>query len=251
MSTFHPDCILQVQQPLLTEDSPTNSSKFTVVDPTNLAKWHFTLTRAYDASTKELPWYFLASAESKPQTLPGYEESVAMSTKNTVSAFLCDIYSVDTQIVFGSTRTMDEICLWAHRTILSQFPAFNSPLKQASFSKGDTIVGPLRLKVTKVTLPVFATLLRFLYVGEIQRHNFPEHFAISKPSYRSTNNIGGSKDGYLWQPLDLDTPLSAKPVTWKELLDAATIYKVDALSAHCQAAIKSEAADGKTSSNAK
>ncbi|KAG0347796.1 hypothetical protein BG005_011897 [Podila minutissima] len=331
MSAFHPDCILQVHKPILTKVSPGNSIKFAVEDPTNLAKWYFTLTRAYDilnvlvtlpgytgpslkgdymhiipmnggkpvmfdytaepwnkrnkinihvhteivqhgdvygfhfvqANTKELPWYFLAPANNKPQSLPGYEESVAVTSTNTadskpqtlpgyeesvpvtstniMSALLCDIYSVDTQIVFGSTRAQKEISLWAHRTILSKFPAFDALIKQASIANRDTILGPLTLTVTKVSLPVFATLLRFLYVGEVQRLNFPEHFAICRSNWwGERNSTSGSKDRHLWQPLDLNTPLSVEPVTWEELLDAATIYKLDALRAHCRAAIKSE-----------
>lgn len=365
MSAFHPDCILQVHQPILTKVSPGNSIKFTVEDPTNLAKWCFTLTRAYDilnvlvtlpgytgpslkgdymhiipmnggkpvmfdytaepwnkrnkinsklnlkvrfenildnvddqwltkpkkythvyyrtvhvhteivqhgdvygfhfvqANTMELPWYFLAPAYSKQQSLPGYEESVAVTSTNTanskpqtlpgneesvpvtsiniISALLCDIYSVDTQIVFGSTRAKNEISLWAHRTILSKFPAFDALIKQASIANRDTILGPLKLTVTKVSLPVFATLLRFLYVGEVQRLNFPEHFAVCRSNWwGERNSSSGSKDRHLWQPLDLTTPLSVEPVTWEELLDAATIYKLDSLRAHCRAAIKSE-----------
>ncbi|KAF9301638.1 hypothetical protein BGZ74_006465 [Mortierella antarctica] len=193
------------------------------------------------ANTKELPWYFLAPADSKPQSLPGYEESVPVTSTKIMSALLCDICSVDTQILFGSTRAQKEISLWAHRMILSKFPAFNALIKQASIANRDTILGPLTLTVTKVSLPVFATLLRFLYVGEVQRFNFPEHFAVCRSNWwGERNSTSGSKDRHLWQPLDLTTPLSVEPVTWEELLDAATIYKLDALRAHCRAAIKSE-----------
>ncbi|KAG0088033.1 hypothetical protein BGZ93_010105 [Podila epicladia] len=318
MSAFHPDCILRVQQPNLAEEFPGNSNKFTVVDPINMSKWTFTMTRAYDilnitvtlggytgpslkgnymhiipmnggkpvmfdytaepwderkkvsvhfhneivqhgdvygfhfvqANIKELPWYFLAPAESKtPQALPGYEESVSVTSKNTVSALLCDIYSVDTQIVFGSAREENEISLWAHRTILAKFPAFYTLLKQASLANRNTFMGPLRLTVTKVSLSVFATLLRFLYVGEVQRHNFPEDFAITKSNWWGAGSDGGNKDRHLWQPLDLDTPLSVEPVTWEELLDAATIYRIDVLRAHCRTAIKSEFNGDKSSSD--
>ncbi|KAG0028170.1 hypothetical protein BGZ81_004951 [Podila clonocystis] len=202
-------------------------------------------------TSKVLPRYFLATADNKPQTLPGYEESVVMSAKDTMSALLCDIYSVDTQIVFGSIRYPGDLSLWAYRVILSHFPAFHALLKQASLANRDTTVGPLTLAATKVSLPVFATLLRFLYIGEIHRFNFPEHFAISKTTSHVANSIGGIKDSHHWQPLDLDTPLSAESVTWEELLDAATIYKVDALRAQCRAEVKSEAADDRTYYNSK
>ncbi|KAG0337774.1 hypothetical protein BG000_005001 [Podila horticola] len=166
-----------------------------------------------------------------------------------MSALLCDIYSVDLQILFGSTRVAGEICLWAHRTILARHHGFQVLLKKISFAHGSSGIGPLPLQVTKVSFPVFAVLLKFLYIEEIQRVGlYPEDFAISKSGCRGG---GGAKDTHYWHQMDMLSPLSGEPVTWKELLDAATIYRLDALRAHCRAVIKSESNDDKTSSDTK
>ncbi|KAG0031328.1 hypothetical protein BGZ82_007031 [Podila clonocystis] len=157
-----------------------------------------------------------------------------------MSALLCDIYSVDLQILFGSTRNSKEICLWAHRTILARNHGFNVLLKQISFACQSSGVAPLLL-VTNVSFPVFAVLLKFLYTGEIQRVNlYPEDFAISKSGCYGG---GGAKDSHSWHSMDTGLPLSDKPITWQELLDAATIYRLDGLRARCRAEIVAAAKD--------
>ncbi|KAI9241239.1 MAG: hypothetical protein BYD32DRAFT_406279 [Podila humilis] len=192
------------------------------------------------AKEKEIPWFFHASDGIKSPPLPAYEEERPSAiTNDTASALLCDIYSVDTQIVFGLSRTTDETCIWAHRTILSKYHTFDILLKQLSFDNRSALTGPIKLVVTKVSFATFATLLRFIYTGEIHRTSHPEYFAISK--FLKGNNYfvaGGIKDLHQWHFMDLHRPLS-EPVTWQELLDAANIYKMDALRAQCEAALKS------------
>ncbi|KAG0029645.1 hypothetical protein BGZ81_003572 [Podila clonocystis] len=169
---------------------------------------------------------------------PAYEESTTAITKDMMSSLLCDIYSVDTYFVFGPTRATAETCLWAHRTILAKYPAFDVLIKQALFAYPKTGAEPISMAVTKVSLAAFAALLNFMYTGEIQRINYPEHFAISKSAQWTATTSGGYKDSHWWYSMDLGTPLSAEPVTWQELLDAATIYKVEALRARCETALK-------------
>ncbi|KAF9385838.1 hypothetical protein CPB97_004413 [Podila verticillata] len=199
------------------------------------------------ASEREIPWFFRTPDSIRSLPLPAYEEERPSATTNdTMSALLCDIYSVDTQIVFGPSRTKDETCIWAHRTILSKYHPFDILLKQLSFANRLSVTGPLKLVVTKVSFATFATLLRFIYTGEIHRTSYPEYFAISKFNRGSDGNFvaGGVKNHHRWHFMDLDTPLSEEPVTWQELLDAAIIYKVDALRSQCEAALKGMAKVG-------
>lgn len=158
--------------------------------------------------------------------------------KETMRELLCDIYSVDTQFVFGPVNNASETRVWAHRSVLTKYPVFDGLFRQALMANPQSAVGPLSVSVTKVPLTVFATLLRFLYTKEVERTNYPHQFAISKPSRSIQDAAAGTKGSHRWHPLDLDTPLRTEPVTWKELLDAATIYKVDALHARCEAELK-------------
>ncbi|KAF9313522.1 hypothetical protein BG003_005096 [Podila horticola] len=139
-----------------------------------------------------------------------------------MSAFLRDVYSVDTYFVFGPTRKAQKNCLWVHRTVLEKYPVFD----------------PLKVTVTNVSFAVFAALLKFIYLGDIQRLNYPASFAISMSGVWSPTNLGGAKDAHRWHSMDLGTPLSKEPVTWQELHDAATIYKLEALRARCESALK-------------
>lgn len=187
---------------------------------------------------EDLPFNLRVPEGNKSPSLPGYEEDDYEDTDNTMSALLRDIYSVDTHFVFGPTRTSFDTCLWAHRTILTKYPAFDVLIKQASFANPKTGMEPLRVVATKVSLATFAVLLKYIYLGKVQRHNYPDQFAISLSNQWAPTTTGGCKDAHRWHSMDLDTPLSAEPVTWKELLDAATIYKVDALRARCESALK-------------
>ncbi|KFH72882.1 hypothetical protein MVEG_00107 [Podila verticillata NRRL 6337] len=134
--------------------------------------------------------------------------------------------------------TRQETCLWAHRTILTKYPVFDDLIKQASFANPKAGVEPVQVTLTKVSLGTFAVLLKYIYLGKVQRHNYPVQFAISLSNHWSPTTTGGCKDAHRWYSKDLGTPLSAEPVTWQELLDAATIYKVDALRARCESALK-------------
>ncbi|KAF9028961.1 hypothetical protein BGZ52_004981 [Haplosporangium bisporale] len=268
MTSSIPEFILRVQYPILSENPPGDSTDISLLEPCNKNRWQVTLTRVYDllkidvrglelngmnidseymhiipmngskpiiakvcpqtlclyntvsgktirdyirteivqkgdryefyivqAKEKKIPWFFHASDGIKSPPLPAYEEERPSAiTNDTASALLCDIYSVDTQIVFGLSRTTDETCIWAHRTILSKYHTFDILLKQLYFDNRSALTGPIKLVVTKVSFATFATLLR---------------------------------------------PLSDEPVTWQELLDAANIYKMDALRAQCEAALKS------------
>lgn len=168
---------------------------------------------------------------------PKYEEQDT-DDEDTMSAFLRDVYSVDTYFVFGPTRKAQENCLWAHRTVLAKYPVFDVLLKQASFSNSKAGLEPLKVTVTNVSFAVFAALLKFIYLGDIQRLNYPASFAISMSGVWSPTNLGGAKDAHRWHSMDLGTPLSKEPVTWQELHDAATIYKLEALRARCESALK-------------
>lgn len=188
----------------------------------------------------ELPWYLYAPSSNKLPTFPAYEDSTAMAAKETMSALLCDVSSVDTKFVFGSSRVTGETCLWAHRVILAKSHEFNVLLEQISHA--NTLHGNahLTVTVTKVSLPVMATLPKYLYVREIKRINYPEDFAISK-----TSSKGSHKDHHEWHCTDLEMPLNDRPATWQELLDAATIYRLDTLRAHCRTALIAENRDSK------
>ncbi|KAG0088034.1 hypothetical protein BGZ92_006690 [Podila epicladia] len=203
--------------------------------------------------TSQVPWYMLPPpGETRPwysyhSISPDGSKPLApmVTNQDTTSGFLCDIYSVDTQFVFKVPNKASSTRLWAHRSILVKYPAFDDLLKKASKVSPSTM-GPLTVPVTRVSLAAFAALLKFLYCGQVERLNYPGDFAISEqPSFRS----GHVKDTHRWHPLDLSTPLSAETVTWKELMDAAEVYKVDALRAHCEMAIKAETRAGNCSAN--
>ncbi|KAF9301637.1 hypothetical protein BGZ74_006464 [Mortierella antarctica] len=201
--------------------------------------------------TSQVPWYMLPPpGETRPWFLYHSISSdgskpldpTMVTNQDTMSGFLCDVYSVDTQFVFKVPNKASSTRLWAHRSVLVKYPAFDDLLKQAS-KASPSAMGPLTVPVTRVSLAAFAALLKFLYCGQVERLNYPGDFAISeRPSFRS----GHVKDAHRWHPLDLGTPLSAETVTWHELLDAAEVYRVDALRAHCEGAIKAEARAGKT-----
>lgn len=182
-------------------------------------------------------WVYLKSDVSE-LSLKDEQRSQGSSLKDAMSVFLRDIYSVDTQFIFGPASQPSDTRLWAHRSVLAKYPVFDGLLKQASFAYNNSIMAPLDVSVTKVSFAVFATLLKFVYTNEVERTNYPNQFAISKFMGRTQVAEGGPKDNYRWHPLDLDTPLSDEAVTWQELLDAARIYKVDALQARCEAALK-------------
>ncbi|KAG0028175.1 hypothetical protein BGZ81_004956 [Podila clonocystis] len=164
-------------------------------------------------------------------------------------SLLRDIYSVDVRFGFKTAGQESDIRLWAYRTVLAKYPMFDDLLKQSSFENKSSPLGSLKLSVTKVSFPVFATLLKFLYTGVVDRMVYPSDFAISKIPvvWPQVNPAGGNKEKYEWHrhPLDLEKPLSPTPVSWKNLLNAATVYKVHALCARCEAALKSGAEDGK------
>lgn len=73
--------------------------------------------------------------------------------------------------------------------------------------------------------------------GEGGADQLSKHFSISELRWVTQFSVGGDKDLHRWYPLDLYTPLSTTPVPWQELLHAASIYKVDALRARCEAAL--------------
>lgn len=79
-----------------------------------------------------------------------------------MSALLRDIYSIDTHFVFGPIRTKQEACLWAHRTILTKYPAFDFLIKQASFANPKAGLEPIKVVMTKVSLAAFAVLLKYI-----------------------------------------------------------------------------------------
>jgi len=182
-------------------------------------------------------WVYLKS-DIINLALEDEQSSQGNNPKDAMLVFLRDIYSVDTQFSFGPANQPSDTRLWAHRSILANYPVFDGLLKQASFANHNSIMAPLDISVTKVSFAVFATLLKFLYTNEVERTNYPNQFAISKITGRTQVAEGGPKDNYRWHPLDLDTPLSDEAVTWQELLDAARIYKVDALRSRCEAALR-------------
>ncbi|KAG0031329.1 hypothetical protein BGZ82_007032 [Podila clonocystis] len=207
---------------------------FLVQTKTNQVPWHMLPPLG---ETK--PWYSFHSFSSDTSN-PLAPAMVASQER--MSEFLCDIYSVDTQFVFKTPSKSSSTRLWAHRSVLFKYPEFADRLRQAS-NASPSVMGPLTVPVTKVSLAAFAALLKFLYCGQVELLNYPGDFAISeRPSFRS----GQVKDAHRWHPLDPGTPLNAEPMTWQELLDAAKVYKVDALRAHCEVAIKAESRVSKT-----
>ncbi|KAG0028171.1 hypothetical protein BGZ81_004952 [Podila clonocystis] len=201
--------------------------------------------------TNQVPWYMLPPpGETKPwYSFHSFSSDASnplapamLTSQKAMSEFLCDIYSVDTQFIFKTPSKSSSTRLWAHRSVLAKYPEFADLLKQSS-NASPSVMGPLTVPVTKVSLAAFAALLKFLYCGQVERLNYPGDFAISERlSFRS----GQVKDAHRWHPLDPGTPLNTEPVTWQELLDAAEVYKVDALRAHCEVAIKAEARVNKT-----
>lgn len=141
----------------------------------------------------ELPWYLYTPASNKLLTFPAYEDSTAMATKETMSTLLHDISSVNIKFVFGSSRVTGETCLWAHHVILAKSHEFNVLLEQISHANTLNGNAHLTVTVTKVSLPIMATLLKYLYVREIKRINYPEDFVISK-----TSSKGSHKDHHEW-----------------------------------------------------
>ncbi|KAI9241247.1 MAG: hypothetical protein BYD32DRAFT_406324 [Podila humilis] len=236
----------------------------------------------------DVPWYIYPPSINIPQThggtnppqphsdigspestqlsaLPVYQETISPSLSNTMSMLLQDVYSVDTEFVFKSDSSAPYIRLWAHRSILAKYPAFEKAINQACFASARSAVGPIKVSVNKVSFATFAALLKFVYTGGVDRTGYPSDFAISKAPTPPqvlfggfgrdqppvTPTAGGDKHMHRWHPLDVDTPLSDKPVTWQELLHAASVYGVDALRAHCRGVIMSESQHGGTFSNTK
>ncbi|KAI9241249.1 MAG: hypothetical protein BYD32DRAFT_406327 [Podila humilis] len=116
---------------------------------------------------ENLPFRLRVPEGNRSPSLPGYEEDDCEDTDDTMSALLRDIYSVDTEFVFGPTRTRQETCLWAHRTILTKYLVFDDLIKQASFANPKAGVEPVQVTVTKVSLGTFAVLLKYIYLGKV------------------------------------------------------------------------------------
>lgn len=123
----------------------------------------------------------IGSAEStKSSALPAYEETISASLSNTMSVLLQDVYLVDTEFVFKSDGSTPYIRLWAHRSIFTKYPASEKSLKQAAFANVGSVVGPIKVSVTKVSFAAFAAFLKFVYTGQVERTSYPSDFAISK-----------------------------------------------------------------------
>lgn len=63
--------------------------------------------------------------------------------------------------------------------ILTKYPAFDFLIKQASFANPKAGLEPLKVVMTKVSLAAFTMLLKYIYLQDVQRHNYPDQFAIS------------------------------------------------------------------------
>src|ERR1700744_2573956 len=77
----------------------------------------------------------------------------ADESKATMATLLRDVYSVQTQFVFIQDESCSGYGLWAHRAILSRYPAIEELLKQAADGQSykDLDLGPLTLTVDNVS----------------------------------------------------------------------------------------------------
>ncbi|KAG0207730.1 hypothetical protein BGX33_006671 [Mortierella sp. NVP41] len=85
----------------------------------------------------------------------------------------------------------------------------------------------LIIKVDKVSLATFCTMIYYIYTGEIDRSVDAAHFVFSNTNKATLvwrNSAGKIEDSVGWQPLDQDSPWRLKEVTWKELRDVAVLY---------------------------
>lgn len=183
-------------------------------------------------------------ATSRATLLDKLQEEVAIAkhkadeSKATMATLLRDVYSVQTQFIF----TQDESCsgygLWAHRAILSRYPAIDELLNMAADeqSNKDLDSGPLTLTVDKVSFTTFCALLMFIYTGEIERNIDPTRFAISQIEFPTKTTVvhDNARDVTRWRLLSPDSPWDLKTVSWDNLLFAADLYKIEELRILCQ-----------------
>ncbi|KAF9899099.1 hypothetical protein BX616_003284 [Lobosporangium transversale] len=170
---------------------------------------------------------------------------------------LKDVNSVDLCFVFKTDKTCSNVALWAHSSILSRYPTFDSIIQEAiglnslflhsddekgndtspnshltAREYGDVLVQP----VSETSMATMCSLLLYIYTDEINLSIDTKRHAISRTESTLTvvDMMGQGKRSMAWHPLDSDSQYKFKDVTWAELLIAAEKYGVTDLQSHCE-----------------
>ncbi|KAK3845927.1 MAG: hypothetical protein J3R72DRAFT_487161 [Linnemannia gamsii] len=105
--------------------------------------------------------------------------------------FLRDCQSVDVQFLIFLTDgelqhgPKNNACrplpgLWAHRIVMSRYPAFAALIHEATSATQVCQTEPLTIPVYGFSLAALSCLMYFLYTGNVQLLTYPDYFVLSE-----------------------------------------------------------------------
>ncbi|KAF8948603.1 hypothetical protein BGZ47_003867 [Haplosporangium gracile] len=123
----------------------------------------------------------LTSSSSSPSRLD--------PTLTMMKMFLRDRQSADVKFLFVTELTASGRipCLWAHRLVLSRYPALNALVRRAESCKDGCVFGPVTVRMPHlISLAAFSCMLYYLYTGKVQLSMRPDMFVLSQVDLNST-----------------------------------------------------------------
>ncbi|KAG0066250.1 hypothetical protein BGZ89_007458 [Linnemannia elongata] len=109
--------------------------------------------------------------------------SSRLPTQSMMKMFLRDRRSVDVQFLFETELTPNGrvAALWAHRLVLSRYPALDALVRSAETCENGCASGPVTVRMPhSISLAAFSGLLYYLYTGNVQFSMQPDMFALSQ-----------------------------------------------------------------------
>lgn len=147
-------------------------------------------------------------------------------TQSMMKMFLRDRRSVDVQFLFETEFTPGGrvAALWAHRLVLSRYPALDAVVRSAESCENGCTFGPVTVRMPhSISLAAFSGLLYYLYTGKVQLSMRPDMFALSQVDLESTYAIHEcaqfNTDAVAVDGLYLVDTMSSCEVTCKPLVD--------------------------------
>ncbi|KAF9550682.1 hypothetical protein EC957_011998 [Mortierella hygrophila] len=110
-------------------------------------------------------------------------------TQSMMKMFLRDRRSVDVQFLFETEFTPSGrvAALWAHRLVLSRYPALDALVRNAESCENGCEFGPVTVRMPhSISLAAFSGLLYYLYTDKVQLSMRPDMFALSQIDLDST-----------------------------------------------------------------
>ncbi|KAG0339852.1 hypothetical protein BG000_001195 [Podila horticola] len=175
-------------------------------------------------------------------------EQVTMETRNILAALMGDIATQDFAFTFGLNGSARNVSLWAHQSVLSQWPVLAKLIGKLKVIEGAStdsgnVATVKSIHVSEYSLQSYCTLIRFFYTGKVGREVDLKNFGVGQPPNRPFSVDCKSRPAInvLLEPQSsLPSAKSdelADPtliVTWSELFQVAYCYQVTELGEYCR-----------------